>query len=94
VSLARGTTIDAYLSTEANNALYKLWNEQKSWPAPLEFPGGIKAITCEMIQDVINDKLGRSQEAFTQVFQGKFGKEQGEKLALEILDAVVRNIGR
>lgn len=46
-SLARGTTIDAYLSETDNDLLYEKWSDE--WEYPLEFSGGVKAITCEMV---------------------------------------------
>jgi hypothetical protein len=49
-SLARGTTIDAYLSEPDCRALYEQWD--KSWPEPLEFPGGVQGLTCETVLDI------------------------------------------
>ena len=46
-SIARGTTVDAYLPEKETKILYDGWS--KKWPEPYCFRGGIKAITCEMI---------------------------------------------
>lgn len=54
-SLARGTTIDEYLSQETCDALYEKWSPE--WAEPLMFSGGIRAITCEMVVDVPKSEL-------------------------------------
>jgi len=90
-SYARGTTIDGYLSEEVNQALYDVWAEHKDWPEPLEFPGNVFAITCEMVQEITKDADAR--EAFTSFFR-KHNKKFGEAFAKTILDVTARNAGR
>jgi hypothetical protein len=55
LSIARGTTIDAYLLPEDCEVLYEKW--QETWPEPFRFSGGITAITCEMVLEVPEDEL-------------------------------------
>lgn len=54
-SYAMGTIIDAYLDDATCSKLYSKW--KKSWPAPLEFRGGLTAITCEMVLDVPSEEF-------------------------------------
>ncbi len=49
-SFARGVTIDGFLSDGETKALYEKWNN--GWGEPIEFHGGEKAITCEMVAAV------------------------------------------
>lgn len=49
-SYARGTDIDALLPQEDVSALYAGW--KREWPEPLEFHGGERSITCEMVLEV------------------------------------------
>jgi len=80
-SIARGTTIDEYLSEEDNQKLYDLW--QPSWPEPFQFSGGITAITCEMVLELPQDE-----------FIAAFGKsKKGQEQAARILDIAKRNAG-
>lgn len=62
-SFARGTTIDEYLIEADNDALYEKWSPD--WEDKLEFPGGIFAITAEMIiaipESEFNKVLGRTR---------------------------------
>lgn len=50
LSIARGTTIDAYLDEKDVKVLYEGW--QENWPEPFDFRNDIKAITAEMILEV------------------------------------------
>lgn len=85
-SIARGTTIDAYLSEEDNAMLYEAWD--KSWAEPYEFHGGIKAISAEMIVEVPEDE-------FLGVFRSKFGRKKSvQDAAIRILEAARTNAGR
>lgn len=61
------TVIDGWLDPEDIDVLYKKW--KPSWPAPLEFSGGVTGITCEAILQVPESQLNRT-----------FGKIRGEKL--------------
>jgi hypothetical protein len=54
-SLARGTTIDAYLSEETCKVLYERWKTE--WGEPLMFSGGITALTCEMVLEAPEKEL-------------------------------------
>lgn len=76
-SLARGTTIDEYLSEKDCKVLYSGW--QKNWPEPLEFHGGITAITCEMVLEVP---------------EKEFVKSIGKAVGTRIYDVARRNAGR
>ncbi len=49
-SFARGVTIDGFLSNGEAKVLYEKWDD--GWGEPLEFHGGEKAITCEMVAAV------------------------------------------
>jgi hypothetical protein len=75
-TFARGTDIDAYLEENEVKALYERW--KPAWPTPLEFSGGIKAITCEMVLEV-------PEKEFRSTFR---------KMADHILEAAKRNVGR
>ena len=46
-SFARGVTIDPLISAEDAGVLYERWDNK--WGEPLEFQGGAKAITCDMV---------------------------------------------
>lgn len=74
LSYARGTTIDAYISPEACEALYQIWKPE--WPEKLEFPGKVYAITAEMILEVPEAE-----------FLAAFRKERKQKLGQEIRKA-------
>lgn len=54
-SLARGTSIDGYLSEKQIELLYSNWRPQ--WPEPLAYSGGLLAITCEMVLEVPEDEF-------------------------------------
>jgi hypothetical protein len=54
-SLARGMTIDGHLAGTDKALLYEKW--LPDWPKPLEFRGGITAITCEMVLKVPFDEF-------------------------------------
>lgn len=66
-SFARGVTIDPLISTEDAAALYEKWDEK--WGEPLEFQGGERAITCDMVSAVPMKYLVRV-----------FGKNRAERL--------------
>jgi hypothetical protein len=55
LSIARGTTIDAYLGADDVRELYTGW--RSSWPEPFVFSGGEEAITCEMVLEVPEQEL-------------------------------------
>lgn len=74
-SLARGTTIDGYLTEEDAQLLYKNWRDR--WEKPLEFQGGVTAITCEMVLDLPEKEL-----------KAVYGKEAAQR----IIDAAKRNV--
>jgi len=78
LSVARGTTIDAYLSEKDNESLYDNWRSE--WAAPYEFHGGIKAISCEMVLDV-------PEQEFKKAFKNK-------SQAKRIREAALNNAGR
>jgi hypothetical protein len=73
----RGTTIDGYLPEKINNDLYAKW--QPDWPEPFLFHGGAKAISCEMVLEVGEEKI-------TKVY--------GKKAAAAILEAANKNAAR
>lgn len=50
VDTSIGTVIDAYLTEAQVEKLYGKW--KSDWPTPLEFPGSVKAITCEQVVEV------------------------------------------
>lgn len=50
LSYARGLTIDPLLLEEDVAILYERWSNE--WGEPLEFQGGAKAITCDMVARV------------------------------------------
>ncbi len=56
-SFARGLTIDPLLSEEDARTLYEKW--ENGWGEPLEFQGGAKAITCDMVVNVPARELVR-----------------------------------
>lgn len=66
-SFSRGLTIDSLLKTEDAQVLYERWDNK--WGEPLEFQGGAKAITCDMVAEVPLDKLVRV-----------YGKARAERL--------------
>lgn len=66
-SFARGVTVDPLLSAEDTKVLYEKWSPE--WPEPLGFPGGEKAITCDMIHAVPVKALVRT-----------YGKNRAERL--------------
>jgi len=59
--------IDGFLSDEDIEVLYSRW--KSDWPAPIEFPGGVKGISCEAVLQVPQSKLNRT-----------FGKVRGERI--------------
>lgn len=67
-SFFSGTLIDGYLIPEDEKALYNVWEVNPSWPAPLEYQGGVKAITCEMVLEVAEPE-----------FLAAFGKTKASK---------------
>lgn len=87
LSIARGTTIDEYLSESDNDALYAVWKEREDWPEPYKFSGGVWAVTCEMIQEV-------PESDFINAFSRKYGKRKGKEIAQRVLDVVAVNAGR
>ena len=80
-SYAMGTILDAYLAPEDNALLYNTW--RKSWPTPLEFSGGITAITCEQVLEVPEGE-----------FLAGFGGKKAKEAAGRILSAAKTNTGR
>ena len=54
-SYSRGTVIDGYLSDEDIQKLYEKWDIE--WGEPLEFQGGTKGITCEMVLEAPKTKF-------------------------------------
>ena len=66
-SFSRGLTIDSLLSTDDVQVLYGRWDNK--WGEPLEFQGGSKAITCDMVSGVPIEKLVRV-----------YGKARAERL--------------
>ena len=65
-SIVTETVVDGWLSEEDIAVLYKRWRE--TWPAPLEFSGGVQGITCEAIEQVPQAQLNRT-----------YGKIRGQK---------------
>ncbi len=91
---AIGTIIDGHLAEEDAKALYAVWDEHGDWPEPLEFRGGEKAITCEMVVELVGDQgPAENREQKEQAFVGAFGKKQAE-IAHRILAAARQNAGR
>jgi hypothetical protein len=84
-SIARGTTIDAYLSAEDTAALYETWKSE--WPEPYGFRGGEKAVTCEMVAEV-------GLEALTAALAEKRSQTEARKAAGRIMDVARSNQGR
>lgn len=74
IDTARGTDIDGYLPEDLVDVLYEKW--QASWPTPLEFAGGIKSVTCEMVLEVPKGELFKT-----------FGPRNGKM----IYDVALRN---
>jgi len=79
-SQAIGTIIDGHLADGDITLLYEMW--AADWPAPLEFSGGVKAITCEQVMEV-----GEAQ------FVEAFGKKNTEA-ARRIFGVARNNAGR
>lgn len=67
-SFARGLTIDALIPAEDVDTLYERWKNE--WGEPLEFQGGSKAITCDMVAAVPLKDLVKV-----------YGKARAERLA-------------
>lgn len=76
-SLAKGTVIDGYLEQSEIDTLYMRW--RSAWPTPLEYPGGVLAITCEMVLEVPESELIQAL---------------GKKLGTRILEVSRVNAGR
>lgn len=66
-ALAIGTIIDAYLTEEETEKVYKRWKPE--WPEKLMFSGANPGITFEMIREVPSTQLNRT-----------FGAKLGKKL--------------
>lgn len=59
ISIARGTTIDEYLTEADCERLYSRWD--KKWEAqPIEAKGGIKIISCEMVLEIPEEAFIKS----------------------------------
>lgn len=84
-SIARGTTIDEYLTQEQCEALYKLWEQHPEWPEIYRFSGGITAISCEMVLEVPNDDFVKAFKKYN---------AQGVAMAKAILTVAEANAGR
>lgn len=65
-SLARDANIDNFITPKDCEMLYRKWKKDK-WDEPLQYRGGLEAITCEMILKV-------SLVALTKVYGKKRAK--------------------
>lgn len=55
LSFARGVAIEQYLNEDEIDVLHERWKDE--WPERLDFRGGVKSVTCEMIQEVSYQEL-------------------------------------
>ena len=69
-TVARETIIDGYITPDDCAALYEKWKSE--WPAPIEFPGAVKGISCEAILEVPAGQFNRT-----------LGKARGERIRKE-----------
>lgn len=58
LSFARGVAMEQYISLEDELVLHERW--KSTWPVPLMFSGGVKSVTCEMINEVPKAEFTRT----------------------------------
>lgn len=65
-SLARGVTIDGYLSGDEVKKLYEKWSPE--WEEPFEVQGGEVYVTCEQVREI---PLGQLTSVYGKKFASK-----------------------